>query len=167
MRYLDPVTLLPPKQPSYSISSWIMNIEGAQKLWELVQTKGFSQLVMKHVSQDPLENFFGSMRAYGITSTDPSCWQFGGNYKGLLIDNLSKNKTGFNCEKSSGGELLFSVDNLITTNDEDVSWQHVEVDDEFENPAQMPNVVPYEPTGEEFLNSSLMYSTNKGETRVI
>lgn len=45
MRFIDPITLSDPKNPCYySISSWIMTLEGFQRLWKEVQARGFTEL---------------------------------------------------------------------------------------------------------------------------
>lgn len=48
-----------------SIKSWIRSVEGFQKIFRYMHALGVQSLLMRHFNQDPLENFFGSIRALG------------------------------------------------------------------------------------------------------
>lgn len=99
-----------------TLTNWVRTIDGFIKLWPTVQKAGFDHLKTRFVNQDPLENFFGSIRSQGGSNTSPSCYQFGALYKTLLINNLtSPHSVGSNCEKACDGKLLFSLSNLILT----------------------------------------------------
>ena len=53
---------------------------------------------IRYVNQDPMENFFGLIRANGCRDIKPSCQQFSASFKSLLIDNLtSSHSIGANC----------------------------------------------------------------------
>lgn len=142
MQYVDPTTLRKPKNPCQAIASWIQTIEGCQKLWELLKQKGFEEFKPKYISQDPLENFFGSIRALGSRNINPSCWQFTGNFKTLLICNVSKeDRQGSNCEGTSNEQLPFTLESLLANNEGVQNNVCIESDTEgeFENPFQWPS----------------------------
>lgn len=56
---------------------------------------------MRHLNQDPIENFFGAIRSHGCRNTNPTPEKFEGAFTTLLINNFSSVHTpaGANCEK--------------------------------------------------------------------
>ncbi|XP_015119515.1 uncharacterized protein LOC107042831 [Diachasma alloeum] len=171
MRYIDPVSRSKPKNPDYALSGIIMTIEALQKLWEFLQTKGFTELIAKHISQDILENFNGGIRSYGGLRSSPSCWQFMGNYRALLISNLSKvKKNGFNCEQSCDGDLLFTLEGFITEDRLEAAEGPriiVAVDKEDELPAYFTDTQIARLSGEEELETNLTDSADKIKEKLL
>lgn len=84
MRYVDPKTKLPVKCIP-SLKNWVFTLRGFQKIWKIVESKGIRFLKTRNINQDPLENFFGLIRSHGRRNINPSCSQFCGSYKTLLI----------------------------------------------------------------------------------
>lgn len=97
MRYVDLKTKQPVKCIP-SLKNWIFTLRGFQNIWKKVNNAGIQFLRTRHINQDPLENFFGMIRSHGRRNINPSCSQFSGSYKTLLINNLtSKGSMGSNC----------------------------------------------------------------------
>lgn len=72
-------------------------------LWNLVKDKGFPYLKTGYVNQDPLENFFGNLKAHGVRNVSPSCFQAESNLKALMVSSLSsRNSIGANCLDDEG-----------------------------------------------------------------
>jgi len=71
-------------------------------------------LKTRNINQDPVENLFGMIRSYGRRYINPTCNQFHGSYKTLLINNLtSKRSMDINCESKNDGDLLFTLKNFV------------------------------------------------------
>jgi len=76
-------------------------------------------LKTRNINQDPVENLFGMIRSYrhivyGRRHINPTCNQFHGSYKTLLINNLtSKRSMDINCESKNDGYLLFTLKNFV------------------------------------------------------
>lgn len=47
-----------------SISSWIKTIQGFQQISKKLHGLGLRSLLLRNFNQDPLENFFGAIRAH-------------------------------------------------------------------------------------------------------
>ena len=89
-------------------------------MWKRLKDLGFKQLKTKHLNQDPLENFFGLVRDHGAGNTKPTCFQFIGHFKALVINNLTHFHTwGANCDDNEGSFLL-SWQNYLAFQDESV-----------------------------------------------
>ena len=90
-------------------------------LWSTLKKSGFASLKTKHCNQDPLKNLFGLIRDSGGQSTKPTCYQFIGHFKAIVINNLAHYHTrGANCEDDRGAFLL--------------SWQkYLQFEDETSN----------------------------------
>lgn len=113
MRYVHPKTLQPVKCIP-SLKNWVFTLRGFQKIWKFVNNAGIKYLKTRNINQDPLENFFGMIRSHGRRNINPSCSQFCGSYKTLLINNFtSKRSLGNNCENKNDGDLLFSLKQFI------------------------------------------------------
>ena len=83
----------------------------------------------RHINQDPLENFFGCLRASGCRNVNPTCTAVCAAYKVLLINNLSsRNSIGRNCENMCDGQLLFTLEQFISRASarEDVNFTEIE-----------------------------------------
>lgn len=83
-----------------SITNWLHTIENMEYMVDVLFTKyNLTSLWMRHFNQDPLENFFGSIRSHGYRNTSPTCAGFEAAFASLLINNLSStNSPGSNCE---------------------------------------------------------------------
>lgn len=84
-----------------SINNWLHTVENM----ELLRDKLFLEYKIKslwcrHLNQDVLENFFGSIRSHGIRNVSPTCAAFEAAFASLLVNNLSSNyAVGSNCEE--------------------------------------------------------------------
>lgn len=75
-----------------SINNFIRTIEGFKALWQLLHGKYcFDAMLTRNFNQDPLENFFGSIRSLGARNIAPNCVGFEGAFKTLLLNNFSSN----------------------------------------------------------------------------
>lgn len=128
MRYVHPVSKKP-LTGSLCIQNWIKTIEAFQHLWKVLEERDFKQFKPRYINQDPLENFFGCIRAAGCRNINPTCTNFCGVYKILLMNNLSsRHKIGRNCEDICDGNLLFSLRTFISETQENDSEEEVEVE---------------------------------------
>lgn len=93
------------------LKNWIWTIQAAQKIWNILHKANFESVNLKFLNQDVIENFFIQIRSNGCANRNPSCEQFEGAFKTLLICNLtSKHSIGANCkEDSEGTTLAFSI----------------------------------------------------------
>lgn len=70
--------------------------------------------MLRNLNQDPLENFFSSVRAHGYRNISPTVQAFVGSYKALLINNLlSPHSVEANCESDNSFPLLSNVKQLF------------------------------------------------------
>ncbi|KAF9796595.1 hypothetical protein SFRURICE_012688, partial [Spodoptera frugiperda] len=99
-----------------SIKNWINNIKTFKEMWvDLNTNHNVNSLLTRNFNQDPLENFFSSIRSNGIRNTNPSCNQFINAYKTLIINNFnSPHSLNANCEKDNN-YLFQSLNHLINT----------------------------------------------------
>lgn len=86
-----------------SIKNWLHTIDNIEYLVDILQKKyKLTSLWMRHFNQDPLENFFGSIRSHGYRNNSPSCASFEAAFASLLINNMSSvHSPGSNCEVDS------------------------------------------------------------------
>lgn len=70
-----------------------------QQTDKLINDYNIKSFWCRHLNQDPLENFFGSIRSHGFRNISPSCAAFEAVFASLLVTNLSSNySSGANCE---------------------------------------------------------------------
>lgn len=99
-----------------SITNWLRTVENMELLTEkLLIDHNIKSVWGRHFNQDPLENFFGSIRSHGARNNSPTCAAFEGAFASLLVNNMSSNYSpGSNCEDDycnifqSFDELFFS-----------------------------------------------------------
>ncbi|XP_036139614.1 uncharacterized protein LOC118648110 isoform X2 [Monomorium pharaonis] len=128
MRYVDPKTKQPVKCIP-SLKNWIFTLRGFRKIWKIANNAGMQFLKTRNINQDPLENFFGMIRSHGRRNINPSCSQFCGSFKTLLINNLtSKQSMGSNCENKNDGDLLFTLKQFVTNVSHENNTEEIEED---------------------------------------
>nr|XP_034839910.1 uncharacterized protein LOC117996007 [Maniola hyperantus] len=113
-----------------SISSWIKTIEGFQLLINHLKSLNVTSLLLRHFNQDPLENFFGAIRAQGHSNNMPNAYGFQAAYKTLMVNNLtSPHSVGANCEKD-GDFCLNNLKNLIKSSEKsnEENTENIEID---------------------------------------
>ncbi|CAH0731073.1 unnamed protein product, partial [Brenthis ino] len=104
-----------------SITNLIKTVEGIESLWKLLSRKyGIDAMLTRNFNQDPIENFFGNIRSYGVRNIAPNTVSFEGAFKALMINNYSEpHSSGANSEEDHN-ERLQSLDfflkdkNIIT-----------------------------------------------------
>ena len=87
------------------IDGWINSLKSMISIWKTLYEDGtVSYLVTRQLNQDPLENFFGSIRQQGGNSDNPTPIQFKRAYRKLFHTNLLRISTG-NCEEDTDQPL--------------------------------------------------------------
>jgi len=82
-----------------SVTNWIKTIKGLQILCKRLLKDGFKCILLRNFNQDPIENFFGSIRSHGVRNIKPTCANFISSFKSIVINNLtSSHSIGSNCE---------------------------------------------------------------------
>lgn len=122
-----------------SIKNWIKTVDNMRVLREkLFNDYKIRSFWCRHFNQDPIENFFGSIRSHGIRNTSPTCAGFEAAFASLLINNMSSNYSpGSNCEEDFCS-VLASFDELIFSTSK-ASKQMIEVDFEDLNDSIIVN----------------------------
>lgn len=103
-----------------SIKNWIHNIKCFMELWDdLKNNHDVHNLLTRNFNQDPLENFFSSIRSNGVRNTNPDCNQFVNCYKTLIINNYnSPHSPAANCEADQDN-CMQSLQSMIYGNQDD------------------------------------------------
>lgn len=102
-----------------TLENWITTLEGIEKIVSRLENDhGVTSVWMRHLNQDPLENFFGAIRSHGCRNINPTSAQFASAFATLLINNMSSvHAPGFNCENDNAGSLYA----LVLNNDYEVN----------------------------------------------
>ncbi|KAL0820225.1 hypothetical protein ABMA28_006146 [Loxostege sticticalis] len=131
------------KETVPTIDNWVWTLEGIKVLLQKVMSKyGVTSVWLRHLNQDPLENFFGAVRSHGCRNTNPTCDQFESAYATLLINNLSSvHAQGKNCEMDFCNSLHnFIIDDAAkapatcTFDAEIFEFQHTPIEDKEQDP---------------------------------
>lgn len=114
------------------INGWIISINSLIGLWKLLKDLNFQYILTRRLNQDPLENFFGSIRQQGGNSVNPTAIQFGRAFKKTFcMSFLQHSGSGANCEDDFEGlvshikemgnstELNFDLINTINALEEE------------------------------------------------
>lgn len=122
-----------------SIKNFIRTIEGMQQLWKVLSQKYlFDSMLTRNFNQDPLENFFGNIRSFGVRNTAPNSISFEGAFKSLLLNNYnSPHSLKANCENDDNDclqTLSFFLEDTLekasnVPNNEALPFQHEENDE--------------------------------------
>lgn len=94
-----------------SIKNLIRTIEGMEAIWQVLSKKfGLDAMLTRNFNQDPVENFFGNIRSYGVRNNAPNTISFEGAFKALLLNNYSApHSSRANCEED-GSNCLQNLD---------------------------------------------------------
>lgn len=107
MRFVNKETHKPEAASVPCLGNLEKTIDGFLLLWKKMKSLGFTSLNTRFVNQDPLENFFGLVRSHCERNINPTCAQFYGIFKSLLINNLtSSHSVGSNCAPDDGRFIL-------------------------------------------------------------
>ena len=79
------------------LDSFCITINGVQSLWEMLSPENFQFLLTRRLNQDPLENFFGSIRQPGGNADNATPLQFTRTFKKLFYDNFLITISTGNC----------------------------------------------------------------------
>ncbi|KAJ8979790.1 hypothetical protein NQ317_007700 [Molorchus minor] len=71
-----------------SIKIWTHTLKALRYICTKLLGEGFKFVCPRNFNQDPLENFFGCIRAHGVRNVNPSCNSFVGSLKSLIICNF-------------------------------------------------------------------------------
>ncbi|CAK1588706.1 unnamed protein product [Parnassius mnemosyne] len=104
------------KETVPTVANWVWTLKGIQMLLKKLKDKhNISSVWLRHLNQDPLENFFSAVRSHGCRNNNPTCDQFESAFATLLINNLSSVHTqGKNCENDLCNALYSFVLNENT-----------------------------------------------------
>ena len=106
-RFVNPVNKEPTPRQAPCLIALRRTLKGFQQLWAKLKKLGFTRLKTEHCNQDPIAHFFGLIRDNGGQSNKPTCYQFTGHFKALVINNLTHYYAlGANCEDDGGASLL-------------------------------------------------------------
>ncbi|CAG4958186.1 unnamed protein product [Colias eurytheme] len=83
-----------------TLNNWVWTLEGIELLLKKIAAKyGVTSVWLRHLNQDPIENFFGSIRSQGCRNVNPTPDGFEAAFSSLLINSLSSvHAPGANCE---------------------------------------------------------------------
>lgn len=83
-----------------TLNNWVWTLEGIELLLKKIAAKyGVTSVWLRHLNQDPIENFFGSIRSQGCRNVNPTPDGFEAAFSSLLINSLtSVHAAGANCE---------------------------------------------------------------------
>ena len=96
-----------------SLKNFIHDIQTVKHLWtDLSKIEGVKFLSLRHLNRDPLENFFGQIRAQSGLNTNPDCNHFVSAYKTLLINNISTGKSLYTNCATDDDVMLGTLTNL-------------------------------------------------------
>lgn len=97
LRYVSSTTKVPLKKQPPSLINLKDTLRGFIALWKKLKTLNFKSLKTKNINQDPLENFFSRIRN-SSSNNKPTCFQFIGLFKTLVVSNFNKiHSDGANC----------------------------------------------------------------------
>lgn len=101
MKFINKSTLNNEYVPT--LNNWVWTLEGIELLLKNVANKyGVTSVWLRHLNQDPIENFFGSIRSHGCRNVNPTPEKFEAAFTTLLVNSLSSaHAPGANCEIDS------------------------------------------------------------------
>lgn len=100
-----------------SIIHGIKTIKGIMHICKWLLSDGFSFILLRNFNQEPIENFFGSIRSHGVRNIKPTPANFISSFKALIINNFTSNRSvGSNCENDDCDETLDNLKNFLLDN---------------------------------------------------
>lgn len=114
IKYIDTLSKLAMRagKPRYvrvpSLEGWITTLNSFLGLSKLLFSKyEVEYFYPRFINQDPLENFFGRVRAMNYRNVNPDANQFMYSFKSLVIANILSPQSKFaNCEDDDGETLI-------------------------------------------------------------
>lgn len=90
-----------------TLKNWIITLKSFLRIQKILKSKGVTILRPRYLNSDPVENFFGQVRAYNCRYTNPDCYTFINTFKSLLITGILKyHSNNFNCEDSASDPMI-------------------------------------------------------------
>ncbi|XP_063623639.1 uncharacterized protein LOC134804659 [Cydia splendana] len=90
-----------------SLKNFIATVKTFMKLWQFFKSKNMTIMRPRFFNSDPIENFFGQVRAYNYRNNDPNCHSFKNTFKSLLITRMIKfHGDAYNCEDDSADQII-------------------------------------------------------------
>lgn len=97
-----------------SNANWITTIQGLQLICKRLLKAGFKYILLRNFNQDPIENFFGSIRSHGLRNINPTPANFISSFKSLVINNFtSTHSVGANCEDDDSDGILDNLKDFL------------------------------------------------------
>ncbi|KPJ14186.1 hypothetical protein RR48_06936 [Papilio machaon] len=97
-----------------SLDGWVTTLESFVRIAKLLFSKyGLKYFYPRFINQDPLENFFGRIRAINYRNVNPDSCTFINSFKSLLISNvMGPHSIYSNCEEDDS-ETIVDFFNLL------------------------------------------------------
>lgn len=110
-----------------SLDGWITTLESMERISKLLFNEyGLQYFYPRLVNQDPLENFFGRIRACNYRNVNPDTYTFINSFKSLLISNvMGPHSIYSNCEEDDGATI---VDFYSLLRDDEGDKENVPID---------------------------------------
>ncbi|KAI5637212.1 transposase protein domain-containing protein [Phthorimaea operculella] len=98
MKFLNPKKNTIEHVPT--LKNWVWTLEGIELLLKKLKTDyKITSVWLRHLNQDPIENFFGAIRSHGCRNVNPTPDKFESAFTTLLVNSLSSvHAPGANCE---------------------------------------------------------------------
>lgn len=118
------------REPSVpSLRNWVTTLKSYQRVWQYLKDKNIKVMRPRYLNSDPIENFFGQVRAYNFRNNNPDCQTFKSTFRSLLITRFIKfHSEGYNCEEDSGEQLLKLKALFDTKKRYDQTGSHISTD---------------------------------------
>ncbi|XP_022830991.1 uncharacterized protein LOC111359629 [Spodoptera litura] len=103
-----------------SLDGWVMTLKSFERIANLLFTKyDLKYFYPGLINQDPLENFFGRIRAINYRNVNPDSYTFVNAFKSLLISNvMGPHSIYSNCEDDDG-QTIIDFYNLLKSREEE------------------------------------------------
>jgi hypothetical protein len=119
-------------QPFYppSLKNMITTIKRVQVLVGKLFDMDIDEISLRHFNQDPIENFFGSIRALGIQNPSPNAPIFTSNFKSRFFTAyVGTHSAHANCEADKEKRVITTLKKLVNISSEIIDQTVVNLDD--------------------------------------
>ncbi|XP_063822851.1 uncharacterized protein LOC135072744 [Ostrinia nubilalis] len=115
-----------------SLNGWVTTLESFERLSKLLFEKYHLQYFYpRNINQDPLENFFGRIRAINHRNVNPDANTFMNAFKSLLMSNvMGPHSIYANCEDDTGDTVVDFVKLMCSSNVDESSSSTFDEDKE-------------------------------------
>lgn len=128
------------RQTPPSQMGWIWTMNGVERLWRQItkKHKDVRSLATRRLQQDPLENFFGCIRANCGTNSNPTANQFVAAMKTGILSNLAYVSQG-NCQNDDNLTIIENIKCLLNPKEKSTDINTVQNSGGKELVSQMPS----------------------------